>query len=113
MKRVQQADDVQHNFHGAHVFYETGGVLPCWLYIKKKQKGNPSSDSRHKERKKENQKNYKRASSHSDIRGFTFPFALRITKANSLLKWLRQLSGCSCRPLKMRSFAASKYTNSG
>jgi len=42
--------------------------------------------SRDKERNKENEKDYTRASSHNDIRDFLMGFSLRITKANSFLK---------------------------
>ena len=62
---------------------------PYWLYIKEENNRVQGTDQRNKE----NEKNYTRASSHSDIGDLYLAFALRITKANSLLKCWRQVSG--------------------
>lgn len=63
---------------------KTGGVGPLLCFIKNKEVSQ-NKVSRNKKRDKENKKNYT-ASSHGSIWGWYFPFALRITRANSSLK---------------------------
>ena len=64
------------------------GIPLLIIFDKKKKQAEYSTTKQFmkQKRNKENGENYTRASSHSDTRALNLDFALRLTKANSLLK---------------------------
>ena len=63
-----------------------------WLYIKKKKNNVKDPYRELGNKKKENEKDYTRASSHKDIWDLHLGFALRITKVNYRLVLLHERS---------------------
>ena len=101
------ADVVQYSERSQIIFfYETGGESPFWLYIIKLKEINKvqSQVQETKKVKKKNLSYYTRSSNHWDILSLWRGFALKITRANSFLKKVRQFPGEGCTPLKMKSF---------
>lgn len=102
--------DLKDAFHRAmqvslHFFWWNRGI-PYWLYNKrsKSSKVQHKKSLRNKERNKEGQKNYKVECNLWCMGSFLCSFALRITRANSILNLCRTEFKLGWKFVKIRSF---------
>ena len=100
------ADVVQYSERSQIIFLwnRRGEPLLVIYYKVKRNKQSTVTSSGNKKGQEKNMSYYTRSSNHWDILSLWRGFALKITRANSFLKKVRQFPGEGCTPLKMKSF---------